>query len=153
MKGCMLLTAFFISGYALGTEMTSPPPTPPAPQAVQSAPVRQNCPQYIQSGEWVYRAAEYDLPEWTLSLEPTPCGRYIDQTETAFMFYEIAKKFSGSPYWTNTRGMINQLTCHLVIAREKDKWNLEPFRPYVGYAATVAAGCNPLEPKADPEFQ
>ncbi len=69
------------------------------------------------------------------------------------MFYEIAKKFSGSPYWKNTRGMINQLTCHLAIAREKDKWNLEPFRPYVGYAATVAAGCNPLEPKPDPEFQ
>lgn len=103
--------------------------------------------EYIQSGKWVYR-----FNEWTLELIPTACGRYVDATQTPNMFYEIAKKFAGSPYWSNTRGMINQLTCHLAIARDKQEWNLDPWRPYVGYSNTAAAGCNVTVPDPDSEF-
>ena len=102
---------------------------------------------YIQSGEWVYR-----YNEWTLSLTPTDCGRNIAPSQTPNMFYEISKKFAGSPYWSNTRGMINQLTCHLAIARYKQEWNLDPWRPYVGYSKTAAAGCNVTQPDPDSEF-
>jgi Protein of unknown function (DUF2599) len=109
---------------------------------------KQACSSYIQSGKWVYR-----FNEWTLELVPTACGRAILADETGLMFYEIARKFSGSPYWTNDRGMINQLVCHLVIARNKEEWNLDPWRPYVGYHNTEAAGCNAVEPLPDPPFE
>ncbi|WP_296178836.1 DUF2599 domain-containing protein [Pseudomonas sp. UBA1879] len=102
---------------------------------------------YIQKGEWVYRDNE-----WTLSLTPTDCGRNIGPSQTPNMFYEISKKFAGSPYWSNTRGMINQLTCHLAIARDKPEWNLDPWRPYVGYSKTAAAKCNVTQPDPDSEF-
>ena len=107
----------------------------------------QSCISYIERGVWVYRYSE-----WTLELEPTVCGRAISSNETAYMFYEIAKKFGGSPYWQNTRGMINQLTCHLVIARNKPTWNMDPWRPYIGHSATVAAECNPEVPDPDTDF-
>lgn len=40
-------------------------------------------------------------------------------------------------------GMVAQLRCHVAFASSKERWNLEPGRPDVGYPATVAAGCNP----------
>lgn len=123
-----------------------------APQVLVAAPEQtagpaQSCMSYIERGSWIYR-----FSEWTLELEPTACGRTINSSETAYMFYEIAKKFGGSPYWQNTRGIINQLTCHLVIARDKPTWNLDPWRPYVGHSATVAADCNPEVPDRDSDF-
>jgi len=109
----------------------------------------EKCSSYIQSGSWVY---EYN--EWSLQLVPTSCGRHIAEDETPAMFYEIVKKFGdpevfGKPAdasrdrWRNVRGMIDQLTCHLTISRNKPTWNLEPYRPWVGYEATVKADCNP----------
>lgn len=48
------------------------------------------------------------------------------------------------PYWTdNLSGMGDQYWCHTTFARSKDNWNLEPWRPDVGYLATVLAQCNP----------
>lgn len=37
----------------------------------------------------------------------------------------------------------DQLVCHVANAWTKRPWNLESWRPNVGYAATVAALCNP----------
>ena len=37
----------------------------------------------------------------------------------------------------------NQLRCHAVFAPHKATWNLESFRPNVGYEQTVAASRNP----------
>jgi hypothetical protein len=124
----------------------------PLKQPLQPS-VAQNCSEYIQSGKWVYRfSSDYQFNEWMLSLTPSACGRYINASETAYMFYEVVKKFGQSEHWSNNRGMINQLTCHLYIAREKPEWNLEPWRPYVGYSKTVATGCNPIEPDPDPAY-
>jgi hypothetical protein len=48
-------------------------------------------------------------------------------------------------------GMRDQFVCHWVWARmvapDKPSWNLEPWRPDVGYQATVAANCNPGGPE------
>ncbi|WP_278262188.1 DUF2599 domain-containing protein [Nocardia sp. AG03] len=48
-------------------------------------------------------------------------------------------------------GMFDQFRCHWVWARmvapDKPSWNLEPWRPDVGYQATVAANCNPGGPE------
>jgi hypothetical protein len=43
----------------------------------------------------------------------------------------------------NTPGMRDQLVCHVEFAAAKSAWYLEPARPDVGYASTVAAACNP----------
>lgn len=48
-------------------------------------------------------------------------------------------------------GMHDQFRCHWefarVVAPDKPSWNLEPWRPAVGYARTVAARCNPGGPE------
>ncbi|MCX7537857.1 DUF2599 domain-containing protein [Corynebacterium sp. P5875] len=43
----------------------------------------------------------------------------------------------------HTNSMKNQLSCHVSNAPGKDPWNLESWRPDVGYSATVQAACNP----------
>jgi hypothetical protein len=51
-----------------------------------------------------------------------------------------------------TPGMYDQFKCHWqwarLVAPGKPSWNLEPWRPAVGYDATVAASCNPGGPDA-----
>ncbi len=37
----------------------------------------------------------------------------------------------------------DQLVCHIANAWNKTPWNLDSWRPNVGYNATVAASCNP----------
>lgn len=48
-------------------------------------------------------------------------------------------------------GMRDQFLCHWAWARlvqpAKPSWNLEPWRPAVGYPATVEARCNPGGPE------
>lgn len=82
--------------------------------------------------------------EGSLTLGP----RYFDEgsvisTTNAWnavvnLFYKV------SMYWTdNLDGMHDQYWCHANFAKTKNEWNLEPYRPNVGYNATVAAHCNP----------
>jgi hypothetical protein len=51
----------------------------------------------------------------------------------------------------DTPGMRDQFVCHWIWARmvqpNKESWNLEPWRPAVGYQATVQASCNPGGPE------
>ncbi|MEU7632561.1 DUF2599 domain-containing protein [Nocardia sp. NPDC049220] len=51
----------------------------------------------------------------------------------------------------DTPGMHDQFLCHWAWARlvqpTKSSWNLEPWRPAVGYQATVEARCNPGGPE------
>ncbi|WP_245717191.1 DUF2599 domain-containing protein [Nocardia jejuensis] len=51
----------------------------------------------------------------------------------------------------DTPGMRDQFICHWewarVVAPDKPSWNLEPWRPDVGYQATVNALCNPGGPE------
>jgi hypothetical protein len=41
------------------------------------------------------------------------------------------------------QALVDQLHCHAVFASAKPRWNLETWRPDVGYARTVLALCNP----------
>jgi hypothetical protein len=53
----------------------------------------------------------------------------------------------------NTPGMQDQFYCHWdwarLVAPNKPSWNLEPWRPAVGYDATVRALCNPGGPEGN----
>ncbi|URL58882.1 DUF2599 domain-containing protein [Luteibacter flocculans] len=119
-----------------------------------AAPREGSCSSYVNTAE-----SRWFVDQWgetSLRIVPTACGRRIGPSDTPHMFYEIVKlygdpeQFGSGPRpsdrWKNVKGMINQLTCHLRIARDKDEWNLEPYRPWVGDDATDNAGCNPYIP-------
>ncbi|MGH1524723.1 DUF2599 domain-containing protein [Leifsonia sp. L25] len=59
------------------------------------------------------------------------------------MWDEVVKRAPSA----NTGSMYNQFFCHWDFVRfrvpNKVSWNLDKNRPNVGYAATVAASCNP----------
>ncbi|MFJ2466955.1 MULTISPECIES: DUF2599 domain-containing protein [unclassified Pseudomonas] len=107
--------------------------------------VAERCNKYIESAHWFYR--DY---QWSFSITPTPCARRTLESGTAYLWNELTRDYSNSRYWQNTHGMRHQLICHLAIARDKPEWNLEPWRPDVGYAKTLAAGCNHVAPLPEP---
>ena len=96
-----------------------------------------------------------DHVEWTttssgrqLQVYPTTAGR-TDKFPTAAdrAWSEILHDAPDA----NTPGMHDQFQCHWVWARivqpDKPSWNLEPWRPDVGYQAVVDAACNPGGPE------
>lgn len=83
-----------------------------------------------------------------LLVYPTQAGRleaFPDTDERAWQ-----EVLAQSPD-ADTPGMRDQFVCHWVWARmvqpNKESWNLEPWRPAVGYQATVQASCNPGGPE------
>lgn len=83
-----------------------------------------------------------------LLVYPTEAGRreaFPDTEERAWQ-----EVLTHSPD-ADTPGMRDQFVCHWVWARmvqpNKESWNLEPWRPAVGYQATVQASCNPGGPE------
>ncbi|MEV6280030.1 DUF2599 domain-containing protein [Nocardia sp. NPDC051832] len=96
-----------------------------------------------------------DRTEWTAALDgdrllvfPTVAGRQTSapgSDERAWQEVVTATPDADSP------GMRDQFICHWVWARlvqpNKPSWNLEPWRPAVGYQATVDASCNPGGPE------
>ena len=92
---------------------------------------------------------------WTVNSEgrqlqvvPTRAGRtdFFDGADARAWSEVLAKApAAGSP------GMHDQFLCHWNFARvvepDKPSWNLEPWRPAVGYAKTVDALCNPGGPE------
>jgi hypothetical protein len=92
-----------------------------------------------------------DRVRWTttakgrqLQVFPTQAGRTDDAPNADARAW--AEILSDAPN-ANTPGMHDQFLCHWNFARivepDKPSWDLEPWRPVVGYPATVAALCNP----------
>ena len=79
-----------------------------------------------------------------LQVFPTRAGR-TDQVSTASA--RAWREILGDARNAGSPGMHDQFLCHWNFARvvepNKPSWNLEPWRPVVGYRATVAALCNP----------
>ncbi|MBO0852795.1 MAG: DUF2599 domain-containing protein [Nocardia sp.] len=127
------------------TQTTDPPTTsdePPSPYA--AAPATPTVDPYAG-------AALIDHTSWTddsdgrrLHVFPTPAGR-ADQFPAA-LDRAWAEVLAHAPD-AGTPGMYDQFHCHWDWARlvrpDKPSWNLEPWRPAVGYDATVQALCNP----------
>ncbi|MGV9667452.1 DUF2599 domain-containing protein [Nocardia niigatensis] len=96
-----------------------------------------------------------DHTEWTddsdgrrLRVYPTPAGRA--DTFPAALGRAWQEVLTSAPE-ADTPGMYDQFRCHWEWARavtpDKISWNLEPWRPAVGYGATVTALCNPGGPE------
>ncbi|MFR9749469.1 DUF2599 domain-containing protein [Nocardia sp. 004] len=79
---------------------------------------------------------------------PTPAGRQTTFPGAAERAWQEIRAESTN---ADTPGMRDQFICHWAWARlvqpNKPSWNLEPWRPAVGYPATVEAGCNPGGPE------
>ncbi|NEW37922.1 DUF2599 domain-containing protein [Nocardia cyriacigeorgica] len=83
-----------------------------------------------------------------LLVHPTVAGRkttYPGSDERAWQEVLTQSPEAGSP------GMRDQFICHWdwarIVAPDKPSWNLEPWRPDVGYLAVVEARCNPGGPE------
>ncbi|WP_259741208.1 DUF2599 domain-containing protein [Pseudomonas fluorescens] len=130
-----------LAGACLTTLGISTAPAHATEPADSFTSVTERCHKYIAGAHWFYR--DY---QWSLSITPTPCARRTLEPSTAYLWDELTRDYSNSRYWQNTHGMRHQLICHLAIARDKPQWNLEPWRPDVGYAKTLEAGCNHVVP-------
>lgn len=97
----------------------------------------------IASASWIGRAGERPL-----AIRPTWAARAAaSQTAGDAVWAQVLTRVPEA----DLPGMRDQLVCHVQFASEKKSWYLEPARPDVGYAATVAAGCNPGD-TADPDL-
>lgn len=99
---------------------------------------------YFSAGSWITRSG-------VVSLSLTPKG-LVDSRKNGVLsgvieddsWAKVKSKFSSSSKWSNTAGLKDQYLCHYrVAAGWKSPWNIEPSRPDVSYAATVAKACNP----------
>ena len=75
----------------------------------------------------------------SLAVTPTDWGRVSGATGSVFAWADL---LAADPT-ADTPGMEEQLQCHLLGAREKATWNLEPWRPAVSLVEYALARCNP----------
>lgn len=96
-----------------------------------------------------------DRTEWTDAVDGRRLLVYPTQAGRADVFPTAGERawqevLTQSPD-ADTPGMRDQFLCHWewarVVAPNKPSWNLEPWRPAVGYEATVNALCNPGGPE------
>ena len=98
----------------------------------------------ISSASWV-RYTE----GWTLQVTPTQWARSNAGSYAvgAAGWLELKAKYQNRGLNTNLTGMQDQYICHqqLVAVRDRNKatWNLDEWRPSVGYVQTVNSYCNP----------
>lgn len=103
------------------------------------------CRSYFQSAIWRFDTGP---GLWSLSLTPTSCTRSLNgaTSSTGLVIDAVIRDHSGDPHWlegNNTRGVRDQIICHLAEFPNKSEWNVEPGRPDVGYGETVRRNCNP----------
>lgn len=75
----------------------------------------------------------------SLAVDPTPWARQSGIVGEATAWAQLV---ASEPEAASTT-MRDQFDCHALGATDKKTWNLEPWRPDVGFLATAAARCNP----------
>jgi hypothetical protein len=75
----------------------------------------------------------------SLAVTPTDWGRVSGATGSATAWADLLAVEPAA----DTPGMQTQLQCHLIGARDKATWNLEPWRPDLGLVEYALARCNP----------
>jgi hypothetical protein len=127
---------------------TTPPVTispAPAPVATDSSPV---APPHQGSSLRLVTAAHWSATTqgFRLSVRPSRAGRAHAATHPKRALTEALGAAGPRPLTLTSsmsRSLTNQLECHAVFARTKPRWNLETWRPDIGFTATVLAACNP----------
>ncbi|MGC1333689.1 DUF2599 domain-containing protein [Pseudomonas sp.] len=113
-------------------------PLPPDPGGYPRD-ITRRCANYIDHVQWSGQGNTASL-----SITPTDCARqHIPEPEHAFAVDELVDRWASDARFINARGMRDQFRCLMVTYPDKPEWNIEPWRPDVGYQATLAADCNP----------
>lgn len=144
------VTAFLV-GACGSNHGTSPAADPPSSSETTSATALSKSPAVDPFAG----AALIDHVTWTtnsagrqLRVYPTTAGR--QDTFPAARDRAWHEVVADAPT-ADTPGMRDQFYCHWdwarLVAPDKPSWDLEPWRPDVGYQATVAALCNPGGPE------
>ncbi|MFI6044842.1 DUF2599 domain-containing protein [Nocardia sp. NPDC051321] len=124
------------------TISATPPPTSAAPSTAPTVDPFAGLP-LIDHTDWTEAV---DGPR--LLVYPTPAGRQTSFPGTDERAWQEVLEHAPD---ADTPGMRDQFVCHWTWARlvqpDKPSWNLEPWRPAVGYQATVDARCNPGGPE------
>jgi Protein of unknown function (DUF2599) len=97
----------------------------------------------ISSASWVWHSEG-----WTLQVTPTSWQRFWNGYWPGSAGWdELYAKYRDRGLNTNLAGMRDQYICYVqivsVYAPNKPTWNLDEWRPNVGYAQTVNSSCNP----------
>lgn len=106
--------------------------TPGQPVTVQAALGRT----FVSAVDWGDREGGRSL-----ALFPTRWGRASGLLLTFYGFADVVRLEPSA----DLPGMLSQYRCHVLGARSKETWNLEPWRPEVNDLAMIAAQCNPVE--------
>lgn len=107
---------------------------PSHPSAATSHPL-------VASARWTHPVEGYRL-----HVTPTHAGRDRAKNHASRALSEAIQSAGTVPFTMTASihdSLLNQLKCHAVFAPTKPHWNLEAWRPDVGYTATVEAFCNP----------
>jgi hypothetical protein len=97
--------------------------------------------QLVAYAEWTHPAEGYRL-----HVMPTHVGRDHAKNAAKKALNQAVTSAGTVPFTMTVPiydSLRNQLKCHAVFVPDKQHWNLEAWRPDVGYAQTVAAFCNP----------
>ncbi|HEX3825244.1 MAG TPA: DUF2599 domain-containing protein [Mycobacteriales bacterium] len=81
-----------------------------------------------------------------LRVRPSRYGRAHAATVPEVALRQAVKAAAPTPLSLSPRirhSLLSQLRCHAVFATHKPSWNVETWRPDVGYLKTVLAACNP----------
>ena len=75
----------------------------------------------------------------SLAVTPTAWGRESGLTGREYGWADVVRLEPAA----DTSVMRNQFLCHVDGARQKDTWNLEPWRPDISFFGYLLARCNP----------
>ncbi len=116
------------------------------------------CGTQISSTNWFQNP---DSSHWTLSVYPSPCGFYAANLSWYARYGDAWQDVSSATgtygwcsYWSNDQyaSMFYQFVCHynvlgslkaVIPGSTQYAWNLDEWRPNVGWASTVLSKCNP----------
>lgn len=155
---CVILAAILTTAC---TAPAPPAPGPSTPTATTATPAGGTSPAATGTAASAPAVDPYagqpliDRVEWISSVDgprlmvhPTRAGRDTTFPAAGLRAWQEVRTLDPA---AETPGMWDQFRCHWewarLIAPEKPTWNLEPWRPPVGYDATVDAACNPGGPE------
>lgn len=75
----------------------------------------------------------------SLAVAPSDWSRVAGQAAADLVWAHLALVGEEA----TSSSMHDQLLCHMIGAPDKETWNLEPWRPDVGFLGVLAAACNP----------